>query len=924
MLVKREIFMALFIGIFILSSSCGQEPSIAQETEGLHETFDSEDLSGWECSETVKVDNGALQLDPGAFAFKPGNWTDYELIVQFRIENEGKFIIEHSFSDDGSYIIEVSEDALVLKRKIGNESAVVSRAEIPADYSPLNKITVDTVGGSQKVKVNDVLLLEVNETDPHLAGGILLRTEGSLHAAVLEISLTPLDSMPEADESSQQAEVIPTPANIAEISPAYQAGSWTKVGGPPGGLGYDIRMRPDNPDIMFVTDANAGIHKSVDGGQTWEAKNEGIGLYITGGAPVFCATIDPHDYDTIWIGTQGIGHIFISTDNGESWQERDEGIEPEGRSIRGITVDPNDPNVIYVGLEVSSFVWNKEQIIKRFDLTQGEVYKSTDRGETWERIWVGDNLARYVWVDPRNSQRVYVSTGIFDRDAANSDVPNGVWGGVGILRSDDGGETWEVLDEKNGLGGLYVPSLFMHPEDPDILLAAVTNSSDQTGLYVSKNGGDTWELYLAPPPGFGMEAVEVSESDPDVWYAASESRIWRSDDAGINWEEYEIRVGNHLGGLPIDLQVDPRDPMRIFVNNYGGGNFVSTDGGKTWSEATKGYTGIKDLESVTVSPADPSVVFASNFISYDAGDTWEGMDFAFGGSVSFPDESSGGQVFLVGDGGGHVRQSLDGGLTWSNPYTVVDIQAGLESGTFDLESYSMRAVENSNDDPMILYAAFTRSKCLARIWYECLKVTPGLYRSDDGGKHWQHLEIPPGDIAIQGIAVDEKDNQHVFIGTGAGLYESTDGGISWVRNTSLDELTGSIYIHPELAQEEMQPSMILDVKFDPFNEDVVYVSSTPGGVYKSEDGGATWQHTPAGMDPNEIVYELLPDPNRSGVIYASSAFSGIFVSEDGADSWKKINDGLTFVIFRGISLSSDGSVLYAGAEGGGVFRLGNP
>ena len=923
MSIKKQIFV-LLTSILILASSCQQDAAVQEPAEGIFETFDSQELSGWECSEQVEVDNGALQLEPGAFAFKPGSWADYHLIIQFRTENEGKFVIEHRVSEEGAYIIEVSTGALILKRKVGTESVVLDQSELSVSSDLINKLGVEAEGGNQKIWLNDALALEINEADPQLAGGVLLRTEGQLNAEVLEISLTPDGSTPQADTIEKSPETVPPTKDVSEISPAYQVKSWTKMGGPPGGLGYDIRMRPDNPDIMFVTDANAGIHKSIDGGKTWEAKNEGIGLFITGGAPVFCATIDPFDYDTIWIGMQAIGHVFISTDNGESWRQRDSGIEPEGRSIRGITVDPNDPDIVYVGLEVSSSIWHGEPIEKRFDLTQGEVYKSTNRGESWKRIWVGDNLARYVWVDPRNSQRLYVSTGIFDRDAANSDVPNGIWGGVGILRSDDGGITWEVLDEKNGLGGLYVPSLFMHPENPDILLAAVTNSSDQPGLFVSRNGGDTWELVLASPPGFGMEAVEVSESNPDVWYVAAESCIWRSDDAGKNWEEHEMRVGNHLAGMPIDLQVDPRDSMRIFVNNYGGGNFVSTDGGRTWSEASKGYTGIGDLECVTVSPLDDKLVFARNFTSRDGGVTWEGMQFAFGASVLLSGDSSEEKIFVAGDGGGSVRQSMDGGLTWSEPTTVVDIQAGMNNGIFDLESYPMRAMDNSSANPMTIYAGFTRSKCLARFWYECLKVTPGLYRSDDGGKHWQHVEIPPRDITIHGIAVDDEDSQHVFIGTAAGLYESSDGGRSWSRNTALDEITKGIYIHPEKAQLEMQPSMILDVKLDPFNNQVIYVSSTPGGVYKSQDVGVTWQQVPAGMDPNEIIYELLPDPNREGVIYASSAFTGVFVSENGAESWRKINEGLTFVSIRGISLSADGSVLYAGAEGGGVFRLGNP
>ena len=152
--------------------------------------------------------------------------------------------------------------------------------------------------------------------------------------------------------------------------------------------------------------------------------------------------------------------------------------------------------------------------------------------QSWRLIWEGDNLARYIWIDPRDSDRLYVSTGIFDRDAAFSDVLNGIWGGVGILRSDDGGETWTVLDEKNGLGGRYIPSLYMHPKNPDMLLAAVTGTGDSPGAYLTRDGGDTWQLVLPMPAGIGAEAVEIAEKNPDIWYVAAESRIWRSDDAG--------------------------------------------------------------------------------------------------------------------------------------------------------------------------------------------------------------------------------------------------------------------------------------------------------------------------------------------------------------------------------------------------------
>ncbi|NIT78764.1 MAG: hypothetical protein GWO44_18205, partial [Thermoplasmata archaeon] len=94
----------------------------------------------------------------------------------------------------------------------------------------------------------------------------------------------------------------------------------------------------DNPDVMYVTDAWAGVHMSTDGGQTWFPSNEGITTRAgeSGDAiPVFCLTIDPHNYDIIWVGTQNVRGIFKSTDGGRTWVEMDNGVvEYEGITFR--------------------------------------------------------------------------------------------------------------------------------------------------------------------------------------------------------------------------------------------------------------------------------------------------------------------------------------------------------------------------------------------------------------------------------------------------------------------------------------------------------------------------------------------------------------------------------------------------------------
>jgi hypothetical protein len=144
--------------------------------------------------------------------------------------------------------------------------------------------------------------------------------------------------------------------------PSLTKQTWTKLGGPQGGLGYDIRMRPDNPDIMFVTDAWAGIHISMDGGINWRNINKGITTRAgpSGDAvPVFCATIDPNNNDIIWIGTQNARGIYRSENRGNTWEKRINGIEEDmGITFRGITVEPGNSNVVYAAAEISSFEWS--------------------------------------------------------------------------------------------------------------------------------------------------------------------------------------------------------------------------------------------------------------------------------------------------------------------------------------------------------------------------------------------------------------------------------------------------------------------------------------------------------------------------------------------------------------------------------------
>ena len=698
--------------------------------------------------------------------------------------------------------------------------------------------------------------------------------------------------------------------------------TWVRTGGPLGGMGYDVRMRPDNPDVMYVTDAKAGVSKSTDGGQTWVPKNNGIttrGGTASDEIPVFCLTIDPNNYDVIWAGTLFQRGFWKSTDAGETWKKVDNGVVERGLTTRGFGVDPHNSNVVYAAGEVSSWEWfGQPRMGREFDMTGGVVYKTTDGGKNWVRVWRGDNLARYVWINPRDTNVVYVSTGIFDREAANSDLRDGVQGGVGVLKSTDGGKTWQQIN--NGLKNLYVGSLFMHPQNPDILLAGTGAAweSAGAGVYLTTDGGQTWRQTL--PVNLNITSVEFVTANPQIAYAGGFRDVWRSADGGQTWE---MMSGSEVGdggwgtpgiiaGIPFDFQVDPRNPDRIFSNQYGGGNFLSLDGGKTWETASKGYTGAA-IRDIAVDPIQPGRVIAAArsgiFVSHNGGEDWIGLSFR---PFYFPDwhvvaiDPANPQHLIAGmTCKNNLVASSDGGMSWRQTEQLP------EGG-----QKAFATVAFAPSDPQTVYAGsagyiscghFT-SDVPSSGWNATIrKPGAGVFVSHDGGENWQQSPDPQmQDMAVTRLAVHPQNAQIVYAATfHKGLYRSSDAGLSWSP------------VQGGLPADQS----ITIVRFDLHNSDILYAGCNQGGLYRSADGGQTWKRTAAGLPPEGVINDIELDPQTAQVTYAAEVSSGVYRSGDGGKTWQAIAKGMDVRSVNALALSSDGQHLYAATEGMGVFRL---
>ncbi len=195
----------------------------------------------------------------------------------------------------------------------------------------------------------------------------------------------------------------------------------------------DIAIHPENENIWYIAVGSGGVWKTENAGTTWKPIFDGEKSYSIG-----CVTIDPNNPHVIWVGTgeniggRHVGYgdgIYKSNDGGASWKNM--GLK-ESQHISKIIVHPKNPNIVWVAAQGP--LWNKGD--------ERGLYKTIDGGKTWKKTlgddeWIG---VTDIVIDPRNPDWLYAATWQRHRTVANymSGGP-----GTGIHKSTDGGETWE-------------------------------------------------------------------------------------------------------------------------------------------------------------------------------------------------------------------------------------------------------------------------------------------------------------------------------------------------------------------------------------------------------------------------------------------------------------------------------------------------
>ncbi|MCK4658708.1 MAG: hypothetical protein KAV82_04225 [Phycisphaerae bacterium] len=460
----------------------------------------------------------------------------------------------------------------------------------------------------------------------------------------------------------------------------------------------------------------------------------------------------------------------------------------------------------------------------------------------------------------------------------------------------------------------------MKPDDPDTLLAGagsfmcafeMVGAQEVVfgGAYLSSDGGESWQEVISADR---ITAVEFCEQDPSIAYAGSAFAFYRSTDGGFSWQKFwdeERQTWGSPGispGVPVDIQTDPADCNRVFINNYAGGNFLSTDGGQNWAIASEGYTGA-DPPRVFIDPQDSAYVITitrmAPFASSDGGESWETIAYSglvAGGEALGMDPTD--PEHLLVDSGAMIYETRDGGQNWSERHEF-DIPEGTNT--------QHKEFVFAPSDPDYVYVGSLNTALIAdEPMSPDTIVGAGIYRSTDGGTNWTRLTDPKVfDSAFVAIAVSPTNPQTVYAAGmfDIGVFKSTDAGETW------EGITGGL----------SEPyGWFDDVVVDPSDDQRVFLCGSTG-LYRSMNGGQSWEQLAAGLDPNVVVSAIAVDPSDSAVVYVATAL-GVYCSTDGGDQFQKLHQGLDQEVLpvAHLSISFDGSVLYAASIG--IYRLGTP
>jgi len=537
-----------------------------------------------------------------------------------------------------------------------------------------------------------------------------------------------------------------------------------------------------------------GVYKTTDGGRTWEKilfiddQTGAIDLAMDPSDPevLYAATwqrirrrwSDPNNKT----GYQNSG-LHKSQDGGRTWQPINFGLPPaELRGRIAIDVARSNPKVLYALVDNQTRLpQSKPEIEPRIAAAEarrpflkgGEVYRSDDKGMRWRKVspedasfsemymypainWFGWGYTQ-IRIDPSDENTVYVL-------------------GVNLLKSADGGRSFA----KTVYANLHVDhhALWINPADPNHLI-----SGNDGGINISYDGGASWQWCRSLPISqFYSLAVDMEEPF-NVYGSTQDHSCYRGPVTYRprieSWSRGRGPWTSMPGGEYNSVAVDPTDSNIFYSGKILRSEFVNG----TWKSVRIAPTAedgepplrAQSLTPFIISPHNPSILYAGFqyiYRSLNRGDRWERIspdltynnrqqqdDVSFATITSISESPLKFGLLYAGTDDGRVQVTRDHGRKWE------DISAGLPFNKHISRVTASAYHEN------VVYVSLNGVRDD--------DVAPYLYKSDDYGRNWLDLagEIPGGAVCV--IREDPKRENVLYAGTDYGVYVSSDGGATW-------------------------------------------------------------------------------------------------------------------------------------------------
>jgi photosystem II stability/assembly factor-like uncharacterized protein len=600
-------------------------------------------------------------------------------------------------------------------------------------------------------------------------------------------------------------------------------------------------------------------------------------------------------------------HLLKSTDGGGTWKKLAKGLDNKYQ-LSSIAISPN---------------FDPDQTV--FASSEGDgIYKSQDGGASWAKINDGlENLRiNLLAISPRyNNDEIVLAAGVEG----------------GLYRTDAGGENWdEVIGQE-----IKITAIAFSPDPGQDLIVI---GDDESWVWFSKNGGETWQKHYQIPQGGTITAIAISDQlskDGTFFVGTAQQGVFKTVDGGVSFiglkrgpsrfsldrESRYIKIrppDQHITSLA--LLPDYGRNETIFASTWYDAAFRSDDGGRTWRRYNAGVTCDDQANSIEYKSPHFTHLRVSNGFEED------------------------GILFLAGFDG--LFKSIDKGQTWTQLETLpiglitgMDISPADENdflvtiatyggGAYTINNQGVNwKIKNSGlKTTRLVDVTFSPAYSSDNTVFSGAKNT--LLKSTNGTDDWDAIGLPK----IEGLGTPyptfivlspnfATDQTLYFATRRHGILKSIDGGLN---SSIVWDGTGKL-----VNTLIMSPNFLAD--------GTLFASVWGKGVYKTEDGGRTWQpvnhgltfletwksSTTSEVNSQNILLVISPDYKEDKTLFAGSAGAeGLFKTIDGGISWQKLagtafgSDGKII----GLAISPDyknEQTLIISVKGKGLFKTGD-